>query len=454
MAVLTLSGMLSLGTAGGAQAQTAVVLPQNQDAISLGNTTCAGSTCHAAAQPLRNSTVLQNEFSIWSTPNSPTGAHSRAYKILEEPRSVRIAQNLGLPDAKTAKICLDCHAYNVVDTRRGRQFNIADGVACEACHGPGQNWLGSHVSGATHAQNIAAGLFPTEEPIARAELCLSCHFGNDEKFVDHKIMGAGHPRIKFELDNFTWIQAHHAVDEDYRQRKVVVSGVKTWAIGQAMQIDYILRGLLDPKRGRGPYGVEIVFYDCQSCHHAMTEVRWTPRASTGLPPGVPRLNDSNLIMLRVLANAVDPALATKLSEQSLALHKASTEGPDAVAAAAKVLQETTKNLVQEFAAHEFGKAEIGLLIKALIEQGAQGELVDYMAAEQAYYALASLIDTAQGAGYITEEQATPLRAALDKCVEALGTAETVAPGADGFVPYRPTVYAEALRGVAASLPAL
>jgi hypothetical protein len=61
-------------------------------------------------------------------------------------------------------------------------------------------------------------MYPTEQPEVRAKLCLSCHFGTEDKFATHRIMGAGHPRISFELDTFTEIQpAHFRVDEDYKE---------------------------------------------------------------------------------------------------------------------------------------------------------------------------------------------------------------------------------------------
>src|SRR3712207_4512443 len=41
----------------------AQTLPQYADAQHLGNTIC--TTCHGAAQPFPNSTVLQTEFNIW-----------------------------------------------------------------------------------------------------------------------------------------------------------------------------------------------------------------------------------------------------------------------------------------------------------------------------------------------------------------------------------------------------
>ena len=165
--------VMLLGLAPGLQAQT---LPQYDTHNHLGVVTCAGSTCHGAVQPLQKSPVLQNEYVTWSRQDS----HANAYNVLLNEESQRIARNLGLQAAHEADLCLDCHADNVPGGRRGNRFQIADGVGCEACHGGSEQWLGPHTSGKnTHQDNLAQGLYPTENPIDRAKLCLSCHFGTE-----------------------------------------------------------------------------------------------------------------------------------------------------------------------------------------------------------------------------------------------------------------------------------
>src|SRR5215831_6640568 len=117
-AIGALGAMLAAAlVAGPATAQS---IPQFGDAAHLGVTTCAGSTCHGALEPFRNSTVAQNEYVLWSQKDK----HSKAYKILLDERSVRIARNLGLPNAHTAAECLNCHADNPGQEHRGRQFQL------------------------------------------------------------------------------------------------------------------------------------------------------------------------------------------------------------------------------------------------------------------------------------------------------------------------------------------
>jgi hypothetical protein len=407
----------ALGLSGTASAQT----PQYGQDLHIGVTSCAGSTCHGATSPWENSTVLQNEYVTWTQKDR----HSKAYSVLLNDASKRIAANLGLPNAHQADLCLDCHADNAPKDKRGRFFQISDGVACEACHGGAQRWLGVHISGAAnHQDNLNAGMYPTEDPVKRAELCLSCHFGDDKKFVTHRIMGAGHPRMSFELDTFTAIQpAHFVVDNDYRKRKAVANGVRTWAIGQAIALKRRVDAAADPKRGWDGLFPELVLFDCQACHHPLTAPTWQARPSTGLPSGVVRFDDSNALMLGIIADHVDSALGAALKQQIKDLHGSTLQGLDAYKAAANALKKTADALVAKFSTHAFGKDDIAALMKGVLLQAASAEFSDYAGAEQATMALSAISSAARSAGM------TDLAKSID---ESLGKAYAALEKYDGW----------------------
>ncbi len=408
--------------AGPGWAQT---LPQYANDVHLGVASCAGSTCHGAVTPWRGSTVLQNEYVTWQSKDP----HAKAYTVLLNEDSRRIARNLGLPNAHEAKICLDCHANNVPANLRSKTFQISDGVSCEACHGGAVRWLGVHISGAAnHAQNVAAGMYPTEDPVARAKLCMSCHVGTKDKFVTHKIMGAGHPRMPFELDTFTVTQpAHFRIDADYQQRKRVADPVQTWAVGQAVAVQMTLEGLADPNRNRQGIFPELVFFDCHACHHPMSNLRWEPRASTGLGPGVVRLADGNMIMLRIIAGQIDPALGERLLQQSRALHAATAQGMDAVATAASAMRGIVDPLVTRLAQTRFEGKAMGELLRAVIREGLGREYTDYAAAEQATMAIAAILNAMKRGGHIDEAQYKRYDAVLDKAYKAVERDEAFKP---------------------------
>lgn len=402
---------------GAALAQQTPALPFSDETPHLGVASCAGSSCHGALEPWQNSTVAQREFITWEEKDP----HSSAYQTLLNEDSRRIASNLGLANAHEADICLDCHADNVPVERRAKGFQISDGVGCEACHGGAVNWLGVHISGkADHQTNLAAGLFPTEEPVARAKLCLSCHFGTKDRFITHRIMGAGHPRLAFELDTYSWTQpSHFEIDADYQERKPGISSVQVWAVGQAIAVDSLLDAMLDPNRNRDGIFPELMFFDCHACHHPMSNVRWAPREIHGIGPGVPRIYDANLIMLGVIAKRLDAAAAERIATKTKALHQASLEGHASVLDAAAALKNETSALIERFATHKFTADDTKALIASVLEEGLRGEYVDYAAAEQATMAMSAILQAMADDGILTRAQHVKLSGVLDACFETI-----------------------------------
>jgi hypothetical protein len=386
-AVAVLAALAFLAPVVAGAQQSAPKLPYQSADKSVGVVNCANSICHGSIQPVKDSNVLQTEYVTWSRVDK----HARAYKVLFDERSLRIARNLGLAKPPSQeKLCLDCHAHNVPAAQRGERFKPDDGVSCEGCHGPAGRWLESHVqSGATHADNLKAGLYPTDDPVARARLCLSCHFGNADRFVTHRIMGAGHPRMSFELDTFTVVEpAHFKPDSDWEKRKRMWDGVKVWAIGQALVVSETMDVLADPKRGRDGLFPELVLFDCHACHHPMSAARWAPRVP-GLGPGAVRLNDSSMLMVRQIARVVDPPLGARIAETMNRLQQAAVRGGDAVGEA-RALQGQMAELVAVLDKRPIGEAEMRGVLAGLIDDGLNGQYRDYAGAEQATMAIGSV----------------------------------------------------------------
>jgi hypothetical protein len=390
------------------------VLPQYSDDVHLGVTSCAGSTCHGATSPWKGSTVLQNEYITWDRYDP----HSKAYSVLLNDVSKQMAKNLGIGKAHEAKMCLDCHADNVAEKNRGRVFQISDGVGCEACHGGGERWLGLHVSGvASHQDNLDAGLYPTEDPVKRAELCLSCHFGDDKKIVTHRIMGAGHPRLDFELDTFTATQpAHYEIDKDYYERKIVSNGMQTWAIGQALALEKRFEALLKMRETGGIFP-ELVLFDCQACHHSLMTQKWQPRPGTGLGPGVVRFDDSNLLMLQIILESIDATRGKALQRKTIELHKASTTNSKEFYKVSQSLRDEAKELVPIFSNYKFGKKDVENLLRKLIKRTKEAEFFDYVGAEQAIMGITSVLAAADKMGL--KKSTKQIQSSLDAAYQAL-----------------------------------
>ena len=370
----------------------AATLPDQMPQRTLGVGSCASSLCHGAVETWTKSRVLQNEYVTWSRMDK----HARAYTVLHNKLSQQIATNLKLAKpAHEAPECLGCHTHYVPEKLRGERYRISDGVSCEACHGPAERYVRSHVErGASRKDNIARGLYPTADPVARAQLCLSCHFGNEQKFVTHKIMAAGHPRMSFELDTFTQIQPPH-YRSDARQ---VWDGVRTWAIGQALAAHEILDILNHPKRGRDGLFPELVLFDCHSCHHPMRDRREAGNR-LGVGPGVMRLNDSSLLMLRQIVRIASPQSAEAFSQQVTRFHRSVAGGDDALAQA-RALQKMIAQLIPAIGAYPFGPEDLRTILVGLVDDGLAGQYSDYHGAEQAVMGVQSVADFMQKRGLI------------------------------------------------------
>ena len=373
-------------------------LPIEDGLLHAGVSSCSTAGCHGdqVSGAGAGQVVGQNEYFRWRAPG-PAGAHSRAYAVLLGPQSQRIARNLGIAAAHQSQECLSCHADFVPEDKRSERFQLSDGVGCEACHGGSENWLAFHRIGAGHAQNVEMGLYPTEEPQARGALCLSCHLGStvDGQFVSHRLMGAGHPRLKFELDLYTTMQQHHTVDADYRERKSVAPPAKVWATGQAMALQRTLSLLTDERIGTAGAFPELAFFDCHACHQPINagdaDLSWRANPLRALGPGVPVLNDANLIMMIAAAKALDPILAARLEDEGRALHAASQMNRANFLAAARRLAATAEETAGRVAAADLeNPAAVRAILAAVVDRSLSERYTNYAAAEQALFAVQRL----------------------------------------------------------------
>ncbi|PIV36994.1 MAG: hypothetical protein COS34_00425 [Lysobacterales bacterium CG02_land_8_20_14_3_00_62_12] len=386
-----LAALLGCVAAVQAQVPTAPSAPSATapTALHLGPATCASSVCHGRANQIEGTQVMQNEYRVWTRED----AHSRAYNTLLNERSKAIAQRLGLSDAASAKVCLDCHADHVPEAARGEQFQLSDGVGCEACHGGAGEWIKSHAErDVAHADNIAKGLARTEDPAVRAQLCLSCHYGTAEKFAGHELMAAGHPRLSFELATYTANQpAHYQVDADYLQRKGNRANASIWAQGLIASVRAQLTLIQSARFGGNGVFPELAFFDCHACHHPMNELRWSPLPlHQGLAPGAIRLNDGNLALLVALAETLSPVRGAAIERAGNALHRASQQDLAAVRGKAAALQSELDSLQTEVAARTFAEADLRQLRSLLLSRATVGRFADFVAAEQAFLAVETL----------------------------------------------------------------
>jgi len=395
------------------------LLPYQAPNKHLGVATCSSSVCHGNVKSNGSYDVQLNEYVTWSHDDS----HAKAYNVLKSERSRAIAAKLGLPNAYDAKICLDCHADNVPEAVRGKEFNLADGVGCESCHGGAEKWIESHTMKTTsYEDNLKNGMFPTATLPSRAPLCLSCHVGNADKFATHRIMGAGHPRLSFELDTFQALQPpHHQIDKDYAARKPVYSRTAVWAYGQLEAARMLVQLTQQYFAKDGAVFPELALFSCHSCHESsMRQLDWARGLTTmGTQPGSVPLNDGHLRMAIVIARQMSTPAARDLVALSQSLQEASATSRDRVVQVSGRLEETLRQLEAQAAARQWSNAERTALLTAILDLGSRREYRDYIGAEQAVMATELLM--------IDLDTATRNRARLDALFKLVEDDEAYRP---------------------------
>ncbi|MDO6412949.1 multiheme c-type cytochrome [Sphingomonas sp. BIUV-7] len=445
IAAVLVSVILSFGGVKGDRAEAATHVVADQH---LGVASCAGTTCHGR-QEGDGAVVRQDEILRWQDESSQAGAHSRAWRVLGEPRGLAIGAKLGIGNPQNAAECLGCHADPAPN--HGARWTVSDGVGCEACHGPASgNWLTSHYAvGATHAKNASGGLFPIDQPSARADRCLDCHFGSgrDGQFVDHRIMAAGHPRIAFELDLFTTLEQHWNEDADYTKRKGMPSTIKTWAVGQAAAVQRALSVYSGP-RGTAGVAAEPYFFDCHSCHRRISDdADFRPTAIANperpMPVGAPPFQDENMIMLSAAARVVAPAEGQRFDAAARGFHASLAQGrPQALAAAGR-LKAAAASLESAMAARSFSTSETLAIVAAVAGEGGR-RYTDYEASAQAVMSLDTLLNALVKQGAVSQGQARSVRGPIDAAYRAVRD-----PNA-----YKPLEFRAAIQRAASAVGAL
>lgn len=392
-----------------------------------GVASCAGSTCHGRAEG-NGAVVRQDEIATWQEPSSPSGAHSRAYAVLGGRRGQQIAASLGLGNAQSAPACLGCHSTYAPAGQRGAKFTLTDGVGCESCHGAsGGRWLAEHYAlPATHASNVAAGLTSLENPKARANVCLDCHYGSSKpgQFVTHAMMAAGHPRVSFELDLFSSLQQHHNVDGDYAARKGRPNSLRFWAVGQAEAVRRATSLFTQPRFAFEGAFPQFYFYDCHSCHRTITDgpsrkLTFETNPARPIPFGNPPFNDENIIMLSAVAAALVPGEADEFQRAARDFHKAMGAGPEQTRAAAQSLSAWAGNLSDALSSRAYGNADAFRVIAIIAGEATAPRFTDYAGSVQAVMAVDTLLNALVREGRVTQGAAAGIRGDIARAYKAV-----------------------------------
>jgi cytochrome c554/c'-like protein len=396
--LLVICGLLATSAAAGSASNDT-----SESAKYIGPGSCAATSCHGSVKPVAGSRILQNEYSTWILQDK----HSRAYQALTGEIGERMARILKLGGkAEESPKCLACHALYTTPEQRGRAFDLSEGVSCESCHGPASAWLGSHTTRDwPYEKSVALGMRDTRNVVHRGQLCLECHLGTREKFVDHETIAAGHPDLYFELDSFSAVMPRHwKVPRESAPGKPVEdpawTGVRDWATGQAVQLrasmerlSWRAQGNRADKKDPWPEYAEL---SCFACHHSLGPAKDSWRQEHGYEgrrPGEPPWNASRYAVFRHFAKQIDSASAQELDKYLLVVSSEMSKlNPDrgVVANAALAAAPLAQQIADRLATMQYDQAITLRMLQRICDDAENIAISDERAAEQATMALDSL----------------------------------------------------------------
>ncbi len=240
-----------------------------------GTASCSASACHGGndiGKPL-------SEATTWRA----FDPHARAFDTLVTAQSQAIANRLwgDKTPAHDAPLCLKCHVHPDYEHARPN-FRKQDGVGCESCHGAAQDWLTPHYRARwKQIDQERLGFANTKSLRGRAEICVRCHVGTPAAEVDHDLIAAGHPALRFEFATyFANLPPHWDVLKDKSRNvnpadKCVDFELRAWATGQSVaQTAFmdLLADRADPANGKA--WPEFAYLECFSCHHDLPDGNW------------------------------------------------------------------------------------------------------------------------------------------------------------------------------------
>jgi hypothetical protein len=280
----------------------------------IGVAGCLAASCHGG--PSR----IGGEGTAWLMRDA---AHRRAYDVLFNDVSLRIAKQLQIEAAHRDARCLACHstASSSSASDFAERFGVEYGVGCERCHGAAGDWVSQHTTRAwktwSFAQKEAAGFRDLRSLSVRTQTCVTCHVGSPSATVDHDLIAAGHPRLAFEMSAYHALLPKHWNSSAELQADPALE-TRLWAIGHlaaAKALSDISTARAERARRRGEQRVapDLAEFDCQACHHDLREPV-LDRPTLRSPLGTPRWGSWSLPTARFVARELKAAAEPAANE--------------------------------------------------------------------------------------------------------------------------------------------
>jgi uncharacterized protein GlcG (DUF336 family) len=168
------------------------------------------------------------------------------------------------------------------------------------------------------------------------------------------------------------------------------------AVGQAEAVARATDLFARPEYGMEGTFPQLYFFDCHSCHRAITDgaqrqLTFEPNPGRPITFGQPPFNDENIIMLDAVARVLAPARADTFRSASRAFHAAMNQGRAEAQQAAIALRGEAASLSDTLAARA-GSGDAFHVIAAIGGEASAPRFTDYAGSVQAVMAIDTLLN--------------------------------------------------------------
>jgi hypothetical protein len=281
----------------------AAVKPQPQ--IIVGNLSCTSISCHGGGETRQTSSaVTSRQYVHWlgvsakysgsrqfydprarleATDADP---HALAAQRMLEPRFQDVLRRAstradGSVDPAMFDRCAQCHdplgsaskaarsveqiplplgeggssnALTPALSQREREATFGHGIGCESCHGGARDWISRHYERSVSREELLhLGMIDTKNLFTRARQCSACHVGSADQDMNHDMIAAGHPPLRFELASYEALLPRKHWDDRPRRMVEADYEVQLWAAGRIAATDAAL-ALLEGRAWRAAEG--------------------------------------------------------------------------------------------------------------------------------------------------------------------------------------------------------
>lgn len=244
----------------------------------VGTNTCSSVACHGSQQAELGRPRVREAYLNWME----FDPHARTRELLYSDKYAAILGRLekgGHERTAMASRCAKCHDPSALPgdiAGTATYSGSGEGVGCESCHGNAEKWLTRHYEfGVTPQELLSLGKINTKSLPQRAAACAKCHVGSPDHDMNHDMIAAGHPALRFELAAYhDLIKFKHWHDGPERMAHKDFQ-VQLWAAGQQASAQARAELLADradraaKDKASSEIWTEFAEFNCFSCHQTL-----------------------------------------------------------------------------------------------------------------------------------------------------------------------------------------